>query len=297
VYSAADQLSESAQQNSKGAEEIAASIEQMAAGIHMQNDETKNTVKSVENMQQTSRDIAASSDKILKSANESVQLAGEGNHCINRFISQLEAVNMSINDASQATERLNISSKEMNKILNTMSSISSQTNLLSLNASIEAARAGEAGRGFAVVADEIRKLAEESIASSKRIGDIIKSVQVESSTMNEKMQISLEQVLAGNKVAQQAKSYFESIEQANNVVDADIQTINSELKQLLQGIDNISESMAQIGQVITENVAASENISATVEQQTASLEEVSSSAEILSDMAEEMNTAVRKFNL
>ncbi|WHH58091.1 methyl-accepting chemotaxis protein [Petroclostridium sp. X23] len=297
VYSAADQLSESAQQNSKGAEEIAASIEQMAAGIHMQNDETKNTVKSVENMQQTSRDIAASSDKILKSANESVQLAGEGNHCINRFISQLEAVNMSINDASQATERLNISSKEMNKILNTMSSISSQTNLLSLNASIEAARAGEAGRGFAVVADEIRKLAEESIASSKRIGDIIKSVQVESSTMNEKMQISLQQVLAGNKVAQQAKSYFESIEQANNVVDADIQTINSELKQLLQGIDNISESMAQIGQVITENVAASENISATVEQQTASLEEVSSSAEILSDMAEEMNTAVRKFNL
>ncbi|WHH61239.1 HAMP domain-containing methyl-accepting chemotaxis protein [Petroclostridium sp. X23] len=297
VYSASEQLSDSVLQNSKGAEEISASVQQMAAGIHMQNDEIRNTVKVMGNMQQTSLGIASGSDKILKNANQSVQLAGEGNICINRFVSQFGFVNKVIKDASDATERMQISSQEMNKILNTMSSISSQTNLLSLNASIEAARAGEAGRGFAVVADEIRKLAEESIASSKRIGDIIKSVQLESGSINNKMHESLQEILAANEIAQKAKNYFESIEQSNQVVNNDIQTINVELKNLLQEIEHINQSMSQIGQIVSINVAASENISSIVEQQTASLEEVSSSAAMLSDMSEEMSVAVKKFKI
>ncbi|MBZ4647258.1 MAG: methyl-accepting chemotaxis sensory transducer [Clostridia bacterium] len=297
VHTASTQLSESAEQNSRGGEEISAAVQEMVAGIHTQNSESQNTMKAVENMYNISQDIATSSERILNNANQSVELASEGTQCINRFISQLKAINQVIHEASEVTEKLNLSSKEMNKILNTISSISSQTNLLSLNASIEAARAGEAGKGFAVVAQEIRKLAEESASSAKRIGDIIKSVQTESDLMNSKMQESLTQMLAGNQIAEQARKYFESIERENKVVNKDVQAISSELKHLVAGIENVNNSMIQIEKILNANVGVSESISATVEQQAASLEEVSASATVLSELAGELDIVVKKFKI
>ena len=77
---------------------------------------------------------------------------------------------------------MNESTKKINTISETISQITEQTNLLSLNASIESARAGEAGKGFAVVAEEIRKLAEQSKNSTEEIKAIIASIQKKSDT-------------------------------------------------------------------------------------------------------------------
>ncbi|MCG8499743.1 MAG: methyl-accepting chemotaxis protein [Firmicutes bacterium] len=297
VSFSSQQLSESAEQNSSTAEEIAASVQEMAEGMHTENDELQSTAKAANHMHQISRDIAKSSDKILSNANQSVRLAGDGNQCIRQFITQLNAINEVINDASGVTNKLNLSSKEMNKILNTISAISAQTNLLSLNASIEAARAGEAGRGFAVVAAQIRQLAEESAVSVKKIEEIVKSVQSESDQINNKMQESLTQMAAGNEIAEQAKKYFESIEKANRVVDADAQSITGELRDLIERIENVNNSMVQIEKIITQNADMSANISAGIQQQTAGLEEVASSAAILSELAEALAGVVKKFKL
>lgn len=297
VSFSSQQLSESAEQNSSTAEEIAASVQEMAEGMHTENDELQNTAKAANHMHQISQDIAKSSDKILSNANRSVRLAGDGNQCIHQFITQLNAINEVINDASGVTNKLNLSSKEMNKILNTISAISAQTNLLSLNASIEAARAGDAGRGFAVVAAQIRQLAEESAVSVKKIEEIVKSVQSESDQINNKMQESLTQMAAGNEMAEQAKKYFESIEKANRVVDADAQSITGELRDLIERIENVNNSMVQIEKIITQNADMSANISAGIQQQTAGLEEVASSAAILSELAEALAGVVKKFKL
>jgi methyl-accepting chemotaxis protein len=77
----------------------------------------------------------------------------------------------------EETDDLSIKAKDINKIIDTIEAIASQTNLLSLNASIESARAGEAGKGFAVVASEIRKLAEQTKISNAEIKRIIKELQ------------------------------------------------------------------------------------------------------------------------
>ncbi|MCX7709039.1 MAG: methyl-accepting chemotaxis protein, partial [Clostridia bacterium] len=282
VSMTATHLHKGAEQNTLSSQEIAVSSMKMSEGIASQHMESQKTMDSVKNVFEVFNDILDNSNKIMNNANQSVSLAREGNDYIDGFMEQLKGITAVIFDASEATGKLYESANEMSNILKTIGDISSQTNLLALNASIEAARAGEAGKGFAVVAQEIRKLAEESGISAKKIGDIIGIVQVESDVINDKMKDSIEKITVGNETAEKAAKYFESIKDANAVVNEDIVKIASELKAVSKSVEGINTSMEQIGEIANENQLASETISASVEEQTANLEEVTSMASVLS---------------
>ncbi|MBZ4644880.1 MAG: methyl-accepting chemotaxis sensory transducer [Clostridia bacterium] len=297
VNNASTLLRENAQKNSSVGQEISAAIEEMVAGIQLQSNESKSTVKAAEMMYNISRDISGSSEKIINSANQSVKLAVDGNQCINAFISQLNNISTSIRNAADVAERLNASSKEMNRIVKTITAISEQTSLLALNASIEAARAGKAGKSFTVVAEEIRKLAQESAVSAQRISSFIKTVQTEADLMAEEMVKSIEQVSQGNKIGEQTRSYFNLIEEANKIVNRDVHMIIGELKRLIDSIESVNKSMTQIDKIINENEQVSKNIANVVQQQTTSLEQVALSALNLTDLANELEESVRKFDL
>lgn len=297
VSSAADLLLKSAEQNSAASEEIAVSSQKMTEGVHDQGNETQKIKKAIEGMSLSFSNLLQSSDKILQNANQSVDLALEGEKYINGFVSQLENITEVITETSVATGQLNIRTSEMGNILKAIGNISSQTNLLALNASIEAARAGEAGRSFAVVAEEIRKLADESAQAAKKIGDLINVVRTETELISEKMRESAEGISAGNRTAKKTQKYFEEIKESNVTVNRDIQKINAEIDSLQQGFKGTYDSMGNIESIAHANEYEGGNISAAIQEQTANLEEVSASASILSDLAREMEQSIKKFVL
>ena len=121
-----------------------------------------------------------------------------------------------IQETSKRIKRLGESSQEIGEIVQLISDITEQTNVLALNAAIQAASAGEAGRGFTVVAEEVQRLAERSGEATKHIGAIVKSIQRDTQDAVEAMERSTQGVVEGTKTADEADQALREIEQVSN---------------------------------------------------------------------------------
>jgi len=194
----------------------------------------------------------------------------------------LQEVAADIQEISRESEGL----MEINSV---MENISSQTNLLSMNAAIEAAHAGEAGRGFAVVAAEIRKLAESSSAQSKTIGNVLKKIK----GSMDKITRSTETVLAR----------FEAIDAGINTVAAQEENIRNAMKeqgegseQLLQGTSNLTNITQKVKNGSSEMLEGSKEVieeSLNLEKAT---QEITGGMNEMANGAEQINGAVNHVN-
>jgi len=297
VSLASNQLYMGSEQNSAAAQEIATASTRMADGVRAQNLEFQKSSEIVKNIFLLFEKMVSNVERVMHNSDNSVQLARDGSKHINDFMLQLKDINTAIEEAAVTTEKLSLSASEMSTILETMDSISKQTNLLALNASIEAARAGEVGKGFSVVAGEIKKLAEESRISAKKIGDIVQLVQSESDTMQAKMKEGLEQIKTGNEIAERSRNYFEAITEANTVVNENVKDITNEINEVQRFIHDINAGMEEIRNIADINQVEGETISASIEEQSAHLEEITSSASVLSELTLKLQDSIKEFNI
>ncbi|WP_051330855.1 methyl-accepting chemotaxis protein [Aneurinibacillus terranovensis] len=297
VAASAEELLASAEQTGKATEQIASTIQEVAVGTDKQ-------TKSVEKSSQTIGELAVSVQKIADnaqhvsaSASDTLERAEEGAKNIQLAIKQMNAINHTVTGLSEVVQTLGERSNEISQIVQVITDISSQTNLLALNAAIEAARAGEHGKGFAVVADEVRKLAEQSSNSAQQIAHLIKAIQEETNKTVRSMDHATKEVVEGIGVVNLAGESFEQIQNSVNDVATQIEQVSSAVQQISAATEGVVHSIALISEVAEVTSSETHNVSAATEEQLASMEEISSSASSLAKMAEELQEAIGKFKV
>ena len=297
VLETASNLSSMAEQTTASISQVSLAVVNIAEGATNLAENSQDSASGIGELSVKLDDIAKVSNEMDSVSKSTRDLSNQGIATVNTLINKnSESMKSSIKVAEIISD-VDTSVKEISTISDTISAITEQTNLLSLNASIEAARAGEAGKGFAVVADEIRKLADQSKNSTEQIKSIIESIQAKASTavhaVDSTQKISSEQNEAVAKTEQIFTDILSSIieltEKVGTVKDS-IENMQSQKQTLVSQVESNSA-------IAEETASSTEEVTASTEEVTATMEQFTQHTEELQDLAGKLKQEIDKFKL
>ena len=297
VAAASQQLTSTADQSADVSKSIADSVVNVAGScseqfqdVEVANENTRNLAQ---HMQKFNESIDVSGQRIENTS----KVAAEGRANVDKAVANMQTIDDTVQSISKIIEGLGEQSKKIGTIVDTISAIAEQTNLLALNAAIEAARAGEHGRGFAVVADEVRKLAEQSQDAAGEISSLIIAIQKETENAVVAMHEGVEQVSGGTKAVKDAGTSFRDIAgMVTDVADSSKQ-MEKIVHDLAEGADKITEAIDKINSMSRRVADEAQTVSAATEEQTASMHEIADASRKLAEMAQTLQNAIVEFKI
>jgi twitching motility protein PilJ len=256
---------------------------QLLSAAQTQAAKIQGTGQSAVQMAQQMTSVSKSASDSAKVAQTSLNVAEKGAQAVQNAIKGMNDIRGQIQETSKRVKRLGESSQEIGEIVQLISDITEQTNVLAMNAAIQAASAGEAGRGFTVVAEEVQRLAERSGEATKQIAAIVKSIQGDTQDAIEAMERSTRGVVEGTKTADEADKALREIEQVSN-----------QLAELIGSIANATQEQAASA---TRVATAMNEILAITQMTTDGTRRTAGSADRLTALAVELKSSVSGFKL
>ncbi|WP_148193692.1 methyl-accepting chemotaxis protein [Pseudomonas syringae] len=225
------------------ASRLGASIGLAKQSMNAQQAETEQVATAINEMTASVADVAQNTEGAALAADEANTASRNGLRIMHQAHSTIQALAEEVELSAQKVQALALHSQSIGGVIQVISTIADQTNLLALNAAIEAARAGEQGRGFAVVADEVRTLASRTQASTEEIRGIIQQLQGATDAAVQQMQAGQQKAHACISAASDASGSLSSIS---------------------QGVERIVEMNTQIASAAVQQHAVSEDINRNV---------------------------------
>ena len=291
VASSAEELSSAVAEINRSGTMIMAAIEQIRKGAEVQSAGTAQASAAISQIEK-GLEIAqgratAGGEKVAAIKN----LLGVNKASIDSLIAGISASADSSKGSIKQIKDLELVSRRIDKIVDAITTVSIQTNMLAVNGSIEAARAGEFGRGFVVVATDIRNLAHDSAENAERIKDLVKAVQDQIGVVGR----DLDEIVASAMIeVEKAKSSTANL----LVIEADIAAVEKGTQEILSASNEIAAATAQVKKGVEQIAAAAQEAdkaateaASAAKQQSQGAEELAAAIEEIASLADELQSA------
>lgn len=291
---AGEELKDTAGVLSSKVDEVSTSIEQMLRTTRQVADHSEalveaasDTSASMEEMASAMRAVDVTAATTTRLTAEVAASADSGHARVRETMQGMDA----IQDATEAAERvirgLGESTQEIGAILDVITDVADETNLLALNAAIIAAQAGDSGRGFSVVADQIKELADRTLASTKEIGELIAKVQAESARAMKAIEQGTSSVASGVELSAQAGTSLEEITRAARESGACTTQIVSAVREQTKAAAHVAQLMSQV-------LAGVEQIRGAEAERTRGSDVILRSAATMRDVAQQVRATTQE---
>jgi len=255
-----------AQEVASSAMQTRKSTSELAKAAAAQAEQVGTATKTVEQMAQSFDSMARQSRESSKVARESVDIAHTGGEKVRETIIGMDTIRDQIQQTSKRIKRLGESTQEIGDIVGLINGIAEQTNVLALNAAIQAASAGGAGKGFAVVADEVQQLAESATHATRRIENLVQTIQTDTSEAVVSMESTTSEVVSGARLAEDAGTALEQIETVSKDLSRLIESISEEAQAQSASATEISGLMKNVQEVSIQASEGSDQAATSVEE-------------------------------
>lgn len=277
------QVAGSTSQLAAAAEELSATSEETSRYVSNQQSETEQVAAAMNEMSATVQEVAKNANDAASGAQAADGASKKGQEVVRNTIRAITQLADEVERTAGVIQEVESNSEEIGRVLEVISGISEQTNLLALNAAIEAARAGEQGRGFAVVADEVRSLARRTQESTKEIRSMIERLQSGSKSAVDAMAVGRERAQAGVSQAEEAGQALDEITVSVTRI-SDMNTM----------IASAAEEQSSVAEEINRNIA---NISNATDQTASGASQTFTASDELARLSADLQSLVNQFKI
>ena len=270
INSATDQVT-------KATQETQSISNRLYEASQRQNREIQQASASVLQMAQSINEVSQTANQSARVAQQSLAAAEKGGQVVKNQIAGMNEIRTQIQDTSKRIKRLGESSMEIGEIVELISDITEQTNVLALNAAIQAASAGEAGRGFTVVAEEVQRLAERSGEATKQIEAIVKTIQADTQDAVAAMEKSTVGVVEGTKLSDAAGQALTEIQKVSRDLADLISRISAQTQMQSTSVTDVTRGMQGILKITEETTEGTKQTNVSIGQLTKLAAELRSS--------------------
>ncbi|GGE81717.1 methyl-accepting chemotaxis protein [Priestia taiwanensis] len=272
--------------------EMAQTMSYLATGVQQQVASIQESSVAMDEMAIGVQRIAESASTVAELAVVTSDQANDGKEVIEQSLSQMTTIHTVVGETSDVVHRLVTRMQQIDKALESITTIADQTNLLALNAAIESARAGEHGRGFAVVADEVRKLAEQSKQSALEITTLIQQIHTDTKEATVAMERGQNESMSGMTAIREAEQAFSSIVGKINEITYQVQEVSATAEEMSAGAEEVNAALSEISSISKDVEAQTMKSSEDATEQTEVMKEMAATSQQMTQVVEELEKLV-----